>query len=181
MKKVSGSRFLSDNRTDERITVQQEAFCRARAMGMTINEAALAIGGDFAPRTLRQWEKAPNVKARLHELSSLCTQNAILKTGLDREWVIKRLMSVVDRCMQAEPVLTKEGEQTGEFKFDAAGANQALRMLGDTLGMFKPAERKPEDEYAQLSDDDIARIAGELAAQTGLLEAPEGTQAPAGP
>ena len=170
-----------DIRTPERLTVQQEAYARCRAMGMDAKEAVMAIGNVVSASVARNWERTNDpLKERIVELTALCTQNAILKTGLDREWVIKRLMSIVDRCMQAEPVVAKDGAPTGEYKFDAGGANTALRMLGDTLGMFKPAERKPEDEYAQLTDADIARIAGELAAQTGLLEAPQGTQAPPG-
>lgn len=176
-----GTKLMHEMRTAQRITVTQEAYCRCRAMGMNYEEAVMAIGNVITIPTAREWERKNDlVRARIEELAALCTQNAILKTGLDREWVIKRLMSVVDRCMQAEPVIDKTGGTTGEYRFDASGANQALRMLGDTLGMFKPAERKPEDEYAQLTDADIARIAGELAAQTGLLEAPQGTQETAG-
>lgn len=166
---------LQQMRTAQRLTVTQEAYCRSRAMGMTYEEACVAIGNVITPKTAQGWEKNNDIlRARIEELTALCTRNAIIKTGLDREWVIKRLMSVVERCMQAEPVVDKNGEQTGEYKFDAPGANQALRMLGDTLGMFKPQEKKPEDDYAQLTDADIARIASELAAQTGLLEAPSG-------
>lgn len=100
----------------------------------------------------------------------MATQNAILKTGLTRGWIIERLMSVVERCMQSEPVRDKEGNETGEFTFNAPGANQALKMLGDTMGLFKHSDKNDEDEYANLSDDDIARIAGQLASEVGLIE-----------
>jgi phage terminase small subunit len=166
------------NRTNEGLTIEQEAYARARAMGMAINEAALAVGVHGSSG--RNWEKQePKVINRIQQLTSIATNNAIIKTGLNREWVITRLMSVVERCMQAEPVTDGKGEPTGEYKFDASGANQALRMLGDTMGMFKPVEKK-DDDYANLTDADLARIAQELAAQTGLLEAPTRDQAPAG-
>lgn len=156
------------------LTVHQEAYCRARATGMTQDESVMAIGSPVAVTTARDWERKNQlVRERIRELSAMATKNAILKTGLDREWVISRLMTVVDRCMQAEPVLDKEGSPTGEYNFDATGANQALKMLGDTMGLFKPAEKKPEDEYANLSDDDLRRIAHELAHQTGLLALPD--------
>jgi phage terminase small subunit len=166
-----GMRKINGARTDDGVTVVQEAYCRARAMGMSIQEAVTAIGSKIVVETARDWERVnPSVRNRLNELTKIATQNAILSTGLNREWVIQRLMTVADRCMQAEPVLNKQGEPTGEYTFDASGANQALRMLGDTLGLFKPAEKKPEDDYASLSDEEIARIAAELAHQTGLLE-----------
>lgn len=165
-------------KTPEGLTIHQEAYARARAMGMTLTEAAAAC--NLSPLTCRSWDREqPWVGDRINELSAIATSNAIIKTGINREWVITRLMSVVDRCMQAEPVMTGKGEPTGEYKFDASGANQALRMLGDTMGMFKPVEKK-DDDYANLSDADLARIAHELAAQTGLLENRPGIEAPAG-
>lgn len=159
------------------LTVHQEAYCRARATGMNMEESVMAIGSPISVHTARCWERElQTVRSRIEELAAMATNNAILKTGLDREWVISRLMTVVDRCMQAEPVLDRKGEPTGKFQFDSAGANTALRMLGDTMGLFKPAEKKPEDEYANLSDDDITRIVAELATQTGLIEIGAGTQ-----
>lgn len=169
------------------LTVEQEAYCRGRVMGMSIEEAVVAAGCSISVATARTWE-GPNsgnklVRDRINELAAIAQKNAILKSGLDREWVISRYMKVVERCMQAEPVMKMiDGEmrETGEYKFDSHGANTALRALGDTLGLFKPVDKKPGDEYEHLSDDDIARIATELAAQTGLLEAGAGTQATAG-
>lgn len=179
---AKGTRKLNGGaRLDSGLTVQQEAYCRARAMGMSMGEAIMAIGSPVAVDTARDWEREiPTIRNRINELSAIATKNAIIKTGLDREWVITRLMQVAERCMQAEPVLDKKGQPTGEYQFDSSGANQALKMLGDTMGMFKPAEKKPEDDYANLSDDDITRIVAELAAQTGLIEIGSGTQAQAG-
>lgn len=165
------------------ITTEQEAYCRGRAMGMSIAEAVTAAGSTITAATARNWEgsghhRNQKVVDRINELSAIASQNAILKSGLDREWVISRYMKVVDRCMQAEPVFDKQGEPTGEYKFDASGANTALRALGDTLGLFKPADKKPEDDYAHLTDEDLTRIATELANQTGLAAHLAGASAP---
>lgn len=176
-----GQSHLKSLRLASGLTPQQEAFCRGRAMGMSPGEAMAASEITYSIKTCQDWErKNPAVRARIEELSAIATKNAILQTGLDREWVITRLMSVVDRCMEAEPVRDKDGNDTGAFEFNAAGANQALRMLGDTLGLFKPAEVKPGDEYASLSDDDLNRIMAELAAQTGLIEFAQGEKAAPG-
>lgn len=177
---TKGKRFIKGLRLETGLTAEQEGFCRGRAMGMSPQEALTAMGGTCKISTVKGWERNnQHVRARIADLSAMASKNAILKTGLDREWIIGRLMSVVDRCMQAEPVMVK-GEPTGEFSFDSSGANQALRMLGDTLGLFKPAEVQPGDEYANLSDDDIARITAELAAQTGLIEFAQGVKAAPG-
>ena len=163
-------RYASRSLIASGITAEQEAYCRARAMGMSTVEAISFTGIQKTAGTCRNWESLPQIRNRIEEISGFATKNAIINTGLDREWVISRLMTVVDRCLQAEPVTDNEGAPTGEYTFNAAGANQALRMLGDTMGMFKPTDKKPEDDYANLSDDDLRRIAAELAAQTGILE-----------
>jgi phage terminase small subunit len=170
-----------ENRTNEGLTIEQEALCRALAFGMPLEDALTTIGSKTPLETVKRWLKTNGkLKDRVAELTAIASKNAMLKAGLDRSWVIERLMLVVNQCMQAEPVKDRKGNPTGEYKFDASGANAALRMLGDTMGMFKPAETKPGDEYAHLSDDDIARIAGELAAQVGLLEAAPRIEAPKG-
>lgn len=153
------------------LTAPQEAYCRARAMGMGTQEAIDASNARIKVNTAHHWEMKQPIKDRIAELSAIATKSAILNTGLDRQWVISRLMQVTERCMQAEPVLDKEGHETGEYKFDSAGATRSLHLLGSELGMFKPRDEKPGDEYANLSDDDIARIAGELATEVGLIEA----------
>jgi phage terminase small subunit len=151
------------------LTAAQEAYCRARAMGMGAQEAIDASNARIKVNTAHHWEMKPHIRDRISELSELATKSAILKTGLDRQWVISRLMTVTERCMQAEPVLDKEGNETGQYTFDSGGAIRSLTKLGEELGMFKPRDEKPVDEYANLTDDDLARIASELAAQTGLI------------
>lgn len=58
-----------------------------------------------------------------------------------REMIQANLKVVADRCMQVEPVLDAKGQPTGEYKFDASGANQALKLLGQTIGLFKEESR----------------------------------------
>lgn len=163
------------------LTVEQEAYCRARAMGMDAKTAHQSANLTCSLTLVKKWERDnPKIIKRIEELAALASKNAILKNGLDRSWVIERLMKVADRCMQAEPVLDREGNETGEFKFDSNGANRALHLLGLELGMFTPKEEKVGDEYANLSDADLTRIAQELAAQTGVIAYHAGTQTPPG-
>jgi len=53
--------------------------------------------------------------------------------------VVQRLDEVANRCLQAVPMV-QSGLPTGEYRFDSAGANRALELLGKHLGMF--AERR---------------------------------------
>lgn len=65
--------------------------------------------------------------------------------------VLADLRAIVDRCMQAEPVLDRKGEHTGEWRFNASGATKALELLGRHLGLWNDklslqvSERKARD------------------------------------
>jgi phage terminase small subunit len=43
--------------------------------------------------------------------------------------------------MQHAPVLDREGNPTGDYRFDAAGANRALELLGRRLRMWDDKEQ----------------------------------------
>lgn len=188
-KRPKPERHVRHLRLDSGLTVEQEAYCRCRATGMSIDEAIIASGSKVKKVTALNWERPGSasynrdIVKRINVLAEIASQNAILRTGLNREWVISRYMRIVERCMQAEPVMKmKEGElvETGEFRFDSQGANTALKALGDVIGLFNKKEEKPDDEFENLSDDELARLARELAAQTGILESCESAQESSG-
>jgi phage terminase small subunit len=88
---------------------------------------------------------------------------------LNAEWVLTRLKKVAERCLQEEAVLDREGNPTGEFRFDASGAAKALELIGKTHAMF--VDRLKVSEESELPDD-------ELDARIGALTQP-GREAPA--
>nr|BDD44377.1 hypothetical protein 29 [bacterium] len=72
------------------------------------------------------------------------------KLELDAEFVLEGLKSIYQRCMQAEPVLDKDGIETGEYKFNPTSARRALRDIGEHIGMFvKSKDDSSEDENNQ--------------------------------
>ena len=153
------------------LTPLDEAYARARAFGMTQLEAVnLISGGKTTARGAgAHYEKKPQVLARIEVLRREITERAIQAVSLDRQWVLKRLMTVAERCMQAEPVM-KNGVESGEYKFDSAGANRALELLGKELGMFVERKQIDMNPLGQMSEEDLMRMAAELAQQTGMAE-----------
>jgi phage terminase small subunit len=75
------------------------------------------------------------------------------KAGLDAEWVLQRLKDISDRCMQAEAVFDREGNETGEYKFDSTGANKATELIGKHLGMFRDKVEHSGSLGVQIVDD----------------------------
>lgn len=59
------------------------------------------------------------------------------KSGISKQWIIERFKTISDRCIQEEPVLDKEGQTVGEYRFDSAGANNATAHLGKIIGVFE--------------------------------------------
>jgi hypothetical protein len=82
----------------------------------------------------------PDVKARVqaildqeHEQRMAIKMHSV-KTST--AYVTDRLVALVDRCMQAVPVLNKHGNPTGQFKFEPMAACKALELLGLEQSMF---------------------------------------------
>ncbi len=62
------------------------------------------------------------------------------RTGITADYVLSSLKDVAERCRQAIPVMEKDPDgnlvESGEWKFDSAGANRALELLGKNLRLF---------------------------------------------
>lgn len=77
---------------------------------------------------------------------------------LEQEWVVKELVDNVKRCKQAQPVLDNTGTPTGEYRYDASGANKALELLGRHLKMFTDRVEVSDplkERLAQMSDEEL--------------------------
>ncbi len=101
-----------------------------------LNATKAAERSGFSPKT------AYSQGQRL--LKNVEIQQAIAKTLAKRtaaaeisvEWVLNGLKTVAERCMQEVEVLTRDGNRTGEFTFNPAGANRAYELIGKHLRMF---------------------------------------------
>lgn len=60
-------------------------------------------------------------------------------------FVKENLVEVVNRCMQATPVLDRLGEPTGEYRFDSSGANTALLNMAKILKMITDTKHIKQD------------------------------------
>lgn len=58
------------------------------------------------------------------------------RTRIDADWVVKKFVENIDRAMQDRPVYDRKGEETGEYVYDGAVVNTALKTLGEHLRMF---------------------------------------------
>ena len=96
-----------------------------------------------------------DIQGRLAFLQSQVAE----KAGIDRAWVIERLVAIVDRAMQAVEITDAKGEGTGEYTFQGSVANKALELIGKDIGMWKDAPP------VQVHVNDIVADAAERAAR----------------
>ena len=55
--------------------------------------------------------------------------------GIDANYVLTTIKDTIERCSQAVPIRTADGE-TGEFKFDSAAVLKGCELLGKHLKLF---------------------------------------------
>lgn len=143
-----------------KLNKRQKLFCEEYMIDLNATQAAIRAGysertaGAQASRLL----KNVNVLAHVKELKSKRAE----KLELDAYWVLKRLMDISDRSMQAEPVMEfdpAEGMlvETGEYQFDSNGANKATELIGKHIGLFDPKFKHVD----RLTDIQIEKIKAE--------------------
>lgn len=129
------------------LTEKQEAFCREFMKDLNATQAAKRAGySDKTAYSIGQENlNKPEIQNRLSELKG--ERNERLQ--IDADWVLKQAVKVHQRCMQAEPVLDRGGNQVmvedangnlvAAYKFEHAGANKALELIGKhvSVGAFK--------------------------------------------
>jgi len=91
---------------------RHEHFATLIASGLDPTNAYIAVGYSrkSAHASANRLQRNATVSARLTELKVAVAERTIEKAAVDRAWVVSRLMSNVERCRQAEPVIDREGK-----------------------------------------------------------------------
>lgn len=123
------------------LTDQQEIACQAlvgKAKGVKSEAYRIAYPGSEKWTGNALNAKASNlfamgkVETRIAELQAATAK----RNEISVDYVLRNFKEIGERCMQHEPVLDHEGEETGEYQFNASGANRSNELIGKHLGMF---------------------------------------------
>ncbi|OGT57524.1 MAG: hypothetical protein A3E01_08275 [Gammaproteobacteria bacterium RIFCSPHIGHO2_12_FULL_63_22] len=177
--KAKAERVKTPSKNEHGLTWQQESFAQLLASGRSQADAyrsAYPGSQEWKPETLHpaasKLSADYKVATRVKTLRAIITQQAIDEASTDKAWVMRRLKTVAERCLQAAPVLDKKGnpvltatEHGGvvpAFEFNSMGANRSLELIGKENGMF--IDRKEVGEpgaFDRMTDDELRRTIDE--------------------
>lgn len=165
----------------KRLTPKQELFCQEYLKDLNATQAYIRAGykarGHSAEVNANKLLSNTEVSARIAELKSVRAE----ENKISADWVLKRLIEVAERSMQAEEVMTfdyglKKMVGTGEYTFDSNGANKALELIGKHIGLFDPKHQTIKEtalKQLQMLEKQMAKIEAEtkqINAKTKLIE-----------
>jgi hypothetical protein len=124
---------------------RHEAFVRGLLAGKTSDDAYEAAGYKRNRCNAARLKANENIMKRLDELN----QEAAAHAGLDKAWVLERLMRNARIAMGEEKIklTSKEGVEVETTDRDVSGANRALELLGKQLGMFVDRQESVNTNY----------------------------------
>jgi len=168
----------------EGFSAKMEKFCQEYLIDLNATQAAIRAGysQDTAKQIGSENLSKLSIRARIDELK----QEAADAATITPEYVLQKLKTVAERTTQGVQVYDNEGNPTGEWKFDSAGANRSLELLGKHLTLFAdrvehtgkngaPIEFRNANE---LTDEQLAAIALIPQDQNNAAESGDGVVAP---
>lgn len=143
---------------------RHEIFAQELAKGETASDAYVTAGYKPSRANACHLQQQYNISQRIAEIlqereqiHAQATADAVQRVGLNKEWVIAKLMDNVERASQARAVTDDEGKPIGEYKYEGSVVNRGLELLGKELGMFVDrtedvtSKRTSEQIYSRLS------------------------------
>ena len=154
---------------------KHEKFAQLVAKGESATAAYVKAGykSDNAAGPATRLSKNVKIRERIVELSKAMSDFAVKATGIDKAWVMAALKKNYDRAMQEEPVLDRDGKETGEFVWAGTVANRACELIGKELGMFIDRKDVTVRSLDEFSDDELKRWMDEAAQKYPDMKYPE--------
>ena len=122
-----------------KLTNRQKVFTEEYVKDLNASQAAQRAG--YAEVSSRSHSSElmsdPKIQAEIQKNMDARSE----RTKIDADYVLNTIRDTVERCRQAEPVLDKEGFETGEWKFDAANVLKGCDLLGKHLKLWSDAPK----------------------------------------
>lgn len=118
----------------KKLTDRRKHFVDVLLTGVSAAEAARQAG--YSQKTANA--QAPELLAQpcVQEYLQQRIADRARRTEITQDYVLTTIRDTVERCRQAEPVLDREGNPTGEYKFEAHAVLKGCELLGKHLAMW---------------------------------------------
>ena len=127
------------------LTPKQQRFVEEYLIDLNATQSAIRAG--YSERTAKSIGQEnltkPDIQKAIQEAQNKLTE----RTEITQDYVLTNIKKVIERCMQQEAVLARdgsplliegpEGDLVPLFEFKETGALKGLELLGKHLGMFK--------------------------------------------
>lgn len=145
------------------LTPKQETFCREYLVDLNGTQAAIRAG--YSEKTANEQSAQLLAKLSIKEYVQSLMDKRAERTDITADYVLNGIKELTERCIQATPVIV-DGEETGEYKFEANAALKGYELLGKHLKLFtdkidhqnldkngKPADNKMTIEFVNAPTD----------------------------
>ena len=135
-----------EEKSEKSLTAKQEAFCQEYLKDFNATQAAVRAG--YSEDTSRQIGSENLSKPSIADYIKQLNTDRKERVEIDADWVLKQAVKVHEKCM------TDDGK--GEFKFEPAGANKSLELIGKhvSIGCFKD-KVDVIHKFGSMSDDEL--------------------------
>ena len=114
---------------------KQKQFCEEYIIDLNGTQAAIRAG--YSEKTANRIASELLSKLDIQEYIQNIKNKRSERVKYSQDELMRDILEVKNRCLQANPVLDKEGNETGIWKFDSNGANKALDMLAKHVGFYE--------------------------------------------
>ena len=117
------------------LNARQSRFVEEYLLDLNGKQAAIRAG--YSAKTAEVQASRLLSHAKVAVAVAAAKARRAARVEVTQDYVLGKLVENLERSLQAVPVVDREGEETGEYQYEGAVANGALRMLGEHVGMYK--------------------------------------------
>lgn len=135
-----------------KLSGKQKRFIEEYLVDLNATQAAIRAGYSKNCATEIGYENLS--KPHIADAIAEASRERAKRVQIDADYVLRQAVKVHERCMQEQEVLDDEGNPIGEFKFEHAGANKALELIGKHVNVQAWNEKMTHEHTVVVFDDD---------------------------
>lgn len=140
-----------------KLTKKQELFVKEYLIDLNATQAAIRAG--YSQKTAKQMGTENLAKPAIADAIQIAMNQRAKRIDVNADYVLAGITRVIERCEQSEPVFDKDGNETGEYVFNASSALKGYELLGKHLKLFTD---KIEVEVSESLAERLSRAKGKV-------------------